>query len=112
MTSTPTSAWTSGTARTRSSATETAYFANLPQQPRRRGAWEHLELPRHECARAPGGVGGLSAGLPADPAVRVVDLARRSTPDGSQLTLPGAVGNSSRADRPRHRVEHAPSYAD
>src|SRR6266849_8727845 len=64
----------------------------LPQQPRRRGAWEHLELPRYECARAPGGVGGLSGGLPPDAAVRVVDLARRSTPDGSQLTLPAWLG--------------------
>ena len=37
----------------------------------------HLELPRHDRARASGGVGGLARGLPADPAVRVVELARR-----------------------------------
>ena len=49
----------------------------LHQQPRRRGDGEHLELPRHHCARAPGGVGGLAGGLPPDPAVRVVELARR-----------------------------------
>jgi hypothetical protein len=34
-------------------------------------------LPRPDCARAPRGVGGLAGGLPPDPAVRVVDLARR-----------------------------------
>ena len=45
---------------------------------------EHLELPRHHCARAPGEVGGLAGGLPADPAVRVVDLARRTKEDGSR----------------------------
>ena len=49
----------------------------LHQHPRRRGDGEHLELPRPDCARAPGGVGGLAGGLPPDPAVRVVDLARR-----------------------------------
>ena len=37
----------------------------------------HLELPRHDRARAPGGVGGLARGLSADPAVRVVELPRR-----------------------------------
>ena len=50
----------------------------LHRRPRRRGAREHLELPRHDRARAPGGVGGLAGGLPADAAVRVVDLARRA----------------------------------
>ena len=40
------------------------------RQPRRRGARKHVELPRHDRARAPGGVGGLSRGLPSDPAVR------------------------------------------
>ena len=49
----------------------------LRQQPRRRGDGQHLELPRHHRARAPGGVGGLAGGLPADSAVRVVELARR-----------------------------------
>ena len=38
---------------------------------------EHLELPRHHRARTSGGVGGLARGLPADAAVRVVELARR-----------------------------------
>ena len=32
----------------------------LHQQPRRRGAREHLELPRYDCARAPGEVGRLA----------------------------------------------------
>ena len=54
----------------------------LHQQPRRRADGEYLELPRHHCARAPGGVGGLARGLPSDPAVRVVDLARRTKHDG------------------------------
>ena len=49
----------------------------LRQQPRRRGDGQHVELPRHHRARAPGGLGGLARGLPADPAVRVVELARR-----------------------------------
>ena len=64
----------------------------LHQQPRRRGDGEHLELPRHDRARAPRGVGGLAGGLPADPAVRVVDLARRTTPDGHPLTNRGSLG--------------------
>ena len=48
----------------------------LHQQPRRRGDGEHLELPRPHSARAPGGVGGLAAGLSPDPALQVVELAR------------------------------------
>ena len=40
----------------------------------------HLELPRHHRARPPGGVGGLARGLPPDPAVHVVELARRVRP--------------------------------
>ena len=39
----------------------------LHQQPRRRADGEHLELSRHHCARAPGGVGGLARGLPQTP---------------------------------------------
>ena len=50
----------------------------LHRRPRRRGAGEHLELPRHDRARTPGDVGGLAGRLPADVAVRVVDLARRT----------------------------------
>ena len=42
---------------------------------------EHLELPRHHRARAPGGVGGLAGGLPPDPAVPVVELPRRVRQD-------------------------------
>ena len=61
----------------------------LHQQPRRRADGEYLELPRHHCARAPGGVGGLAEGLPSDPAVRVVDLARRTKP--TDADRPGLV---------------------
>jgi predicted dithiol-disulfide oxidoreductase (DUF899 family) len=50
----------------------------LHQRARRRGNGEHLELSRHDRARAPRGVGGFAGGLPPDPAVRVVDLARRT----------------------------------
>ena len=49
----------------------------LHRQPRRRGDGQHLELPRHHRARAPGGVGGLAGGLPADPALPVVEPPRR-----------------------------------
>ncbi len=37
----------------------------------------HLELPRPDRPRTPGGVGGLAGRPPADPAVRVVELPRR-----------------------------------
>src|SRR6185312_5681766 len=63
---------------------------NLPdllhRQPRRRGDGEHLELPRPHGARAPGGVGGLAGGLPADAAVRLVALARRIRRGGRAMT--------------------------
>ena len=49
----------------------------LHQQPWRRANGGDLELPRHYCSRASGGVGGLARGLSADRAVRVVELARR-----------------------------------
>ena len=38
---------------------------------------EHLELPRPDRAWAPGGMGGLARGLPADAAIPVVEPARR-----------------------------------
>jgi predicted dithiol-disulfide oxidoreductase (DUF899 family) len=50
------------------------------KQPRRRGDGRHLGLPRHHRARAPGEVGGLAGGLSSDRAVRLVDLARPTTP--------------------------------
>ena len=68
----------------------------LHQQPRRRGDGEHLELPRHDCARAPGGVGGLAGGLPPDPAVRVVDLARRTTANVPVARLADRVDDVTR----------------
>ena len=48
----------------------------LHQQPRRRGDGHDLELPRHDGARASGDVGGLAGGLPPEPTVQVVELAR------------------------------------
>ncbi len=39
--------------------------------------FRHLELPRHDRARTPGGLGGLARGLPPNPTLRVVELARR-----------------------------------
>src|SRR6266852_4902298 len=47
------------------------------QRPRRRGDGDHLELPRYHAARPSGDLGGLARGLPPDPAVQVVELARR-----------------------------------
>ena len=47
------------------------------QQPRRRGDGDHLELPRYHAARPSGDLGGLAEGLPPDPAVQVVELARQ-----------------------------------
>src|SRR6266478_2031681 len=49
----------------------------LHQRPRRRGDGDHLELPRHHAARPAGDLGGLARGLPPDPAVQVVELARQ-----------------------------------
>src|SRR5882757_7325912 len=49
----------------------------LRQQPRRRGHGRHLGLPRPHRARPPGGMGRLSRRLPPDPAVLVVEMARR-----------------------------------
>jgi predicted dithiol-disulfide oxidoreductase (DUF899 family) len=49
----------------------------LHQWPRRRGDGDHLELPRHDGARASGDLGGLARGLSPDPAVQVVELARQ-----------------------------------
>ncbi len=54
---------------------------------------EHLELPRHDRAGTPGGLGGLPRRLPADQAIRMVGLARRIRP-----TRPFAV---VRRTRPR-----------
>src|ERR1700704_5827375 len=52
----------------------------LHQRPRRRGDGHHLELPRHDGAWASGDVGGLAGGLPPDPTVQVVELARQLRP--------------------------------
>ncbi|HEV3190921.1 MAG TPA: DUF899 family protein [Polyangiaceae bacterium] len=50
------------------------------QRPRRRGDGHHLELSRHDGARAPGDVGGFAEGLPPKPAVQMVELARQLPP--------------------------------
>src|SRR5580658_2389080 len=49
----------------------------LHQRPRRRGDGHHLELPRHDGARTSGDLGGFAGGLPPEPAVQVVELARQ-----------------------------------
>src|ERR1700680_4681537 len=36
-----------------------------------------MELPRHHAARPSGDLGGLASGLPPDPAVQMVELARQ-----------------------------------
>jgi predicted dithiol-disulfide oxidoreductase (DUF899 family) len=54
--------------------------ANLPhllrRQARRRSDGQHLELPRSDRARPPGGLGGLARGLPTDSALQVVEPPR------------------------------------
>ena len=55
------------------------YFINSS---RRRGHGHHLELSRHDGARASGDVGGLAGGLPPKPAIQVVELARELCPQG------------------------------
>src|SRR5207244_476402 len=52
----------------------------LHRRPRRRGARPRLDLPRPDTARPPGGVGGLTRGIPTDPAVCVVAPPRRVRP--------------------------------
>ena len=50
------------------------------QRPRRRGDGHRLELPRHDRARASGGVGRLAGRLSAEPAVQMVELERQLRP--------------------------------
>jgi predicted dithiol-disulfide oxidoreductase (DUF899 family) len=52
-------------------------FRTYFRRSRRRAPRHHLDLSRHHRARAPGAVGGLARGLPADSAVPVVELPRR-----------------------------------
>ncbi len=70
------------------------YFIN---EPRRRSPGEHVELPRHDCTRAPRGVGGLARGLSPDSAVHVVELARRvwRRPPRRVMALAGRAWGSS-----------------
>src|SRR5579872_5855634 len=48
----------------------------LPQQSRRRGSGKHVGLPRHHAARASRELGRFTAGLSADRALQMVELAR------------------------------------
>ena len=52
----------------------------LHQRPRRRGHGHHLELSRHHGAWTSGDMGGLAGGLPPEPTVQVVELARELRP--------------------------------
>ncbi len=49
------------------------------EEPWRRGAGQHLDLPRPDAARAPGGVGGHAARAPADAGLLVVASPGSST---------------------------------
>ena len=71
----------------------------LHRRPRRRADGEHVELPRHHRARSPGGMGGLAGGVPANPAVRVVELPRRLQRGQLITTSPhlGSVGGGASA---------------
>ena len=62
-----TSAWTNGTAPTRSSMTATGCSAPTSSTTAATRCWDHLELPGHDGAGAPGNLGGLAGGLPAEP---------------------------------------------
>ena len=76
----------------------------LHRQARRRGDGQHLELPRHHRARPPGGVGGLARGLPADPALRVVEPATTSTtnrPSTRRPSRPPPTPSAARGARAR-----------
>src|ERR1700721_3122994 len=80
----------------------------LHQQPRRRGDGDHLELPRHHTTRPSGDLGGLATGLPPDPAVQVVELARQLRRRG--LARPevgqGVRRRRSRLPKARRRDEN------
>src|SRR5712671_2156962 len=79
----------------------------LHQRPRRRGDGDHLELPRHHAARPTGDLGGLAGGLPPDPAVQVVELARQLRRRGfAQPEVGRGVGRwRSRLPKARRRDE-------
>ena len=71
----------------------------------------HLGLPRHHRARAPGELGGLARGLPADPGLRLVEPPRRvrrarpasSTPCRRRPRPSAARGAPDDRDRSRRR---------
>ena len=98
---------------TPSSATTTGSSARTSSTPVATRRWAAPGLPRHHRARAPGGVGGLAGGLPADAAVHVVEAprrVRRAGQDGgghlTHETRSGvAVDRSGPAPPHRERVE-------
>ena len=53
------------------------YFINGRGDEAMGTTWSYLELPRHHAARPSGDLGGLAGGLPPDPAIQVVELARQ-----------------------------------
>ena len=71
----------------------------LRRQARRRGDGQHLELPRHHRARAPGDLGGLAGGLPADPGLRLVEPPRRVRRRGQLRARPLGATASQRGSR-------------
>ncbi len=112
--STRTSACASGTAPTRSSATATRSSARTSSTRAGTRRWEHLGLPRHHGARAPGGMGGLTGGHSADRAVPVVELprrVRRATLARARLLLAPAGGPFGAAIQPRRRPSPVRSTA-
>ena len=79
----------------------------LHRQPRRRGDGQHLGLPRPHGARAPGGVGGLAGGLPADRRPTSGGTTTTSTTGAARDRARGrraAGGAAARRDRRRRRA--------
>ena len=64
---------------------------------------QHLELSRHDRARAPGEVGRLARGLSADRAVQLVELARRVRPPRARAGADQGVGIAPRGYRDERR---------
>ena len=75
------------------------YFVNNRGDEAMGSTWSYLDI---TAARAPGGVGGLAGGLPPDPGVHVVELARRvrRRPVVPGVALAGRAWGSS-----LHRLE-------
>ena len=72
------------------------YFVDSRGDEAMGGTWS---LPRHHRAGASGGVGGLARGVPADPAVHLVELARRVR-RGRDLAFVAGAGGARRPSVP------------